>query len=648
MVLRAKSRALWLMLFAAFGGDTASLGSAADSGPLSPWSKLTSDGESLVMTEKSLLLAPNGLPRQIALGKEALLLAPVRLTVAGNVVTERDVVRRPAWAISASGDHANYDAEASILVDGERVRMAVNGEVWFDGLITIELSTAQMPDVLRGKAISYRISLSKDLGRFMHRWGPVGKRNVDLNALGDQLTFPYLPYLWLGNDFRGLFWLSESPAGWQNAKNSNAMRLVREGGNVALEVTILAERLPDGSWRHRFGLMATPVKTLPKDWRSMRMVPAIGASAYVMWPNDKEIGAPHFGYPSSLRPDAFARDIESYKRGGVTALPYACPTWVATQAPEWLQHQSEWAGGVADRTFSGGEWGGQFVNVCPARGSWKEFVRTRFGAFIQQFGLTGLYMDNAQVYEIHGCLEHDNHRDYLEYPMLDQRDSYRSVMESLRKNSSKTFGLVHSSGGMNLPSFSFVDAWVSGEQYRDLVRDDYLDVASLIDFRVELNGVHWGLVPFFLPEFPPDQARAVAPTRKLMSILLLHDVTPWPLWANVDEINRDLAMLDQFNVKDAEFVPYYSSRPLAKASAPSVFVSGYRKKDRSLLITANLTKDAISTQLCPDPEVVGAATAVYAWPERKPLRLANGCVPIDIPPGSFAMYYAARDPARLN
>jgi hypothetical protein len=609
--------------------------------PLSPWSALKAVDDSLIVTEKSIRLLPNGLPRQINLGKDALLLAPLSLTIGGRVLTERDTTRPAKWQISATGDRAAYDAEMEAVIDGKPIRISIKGEVWFDGLIKIELSIPRWPFAPGDEAIRYRIPLNKDLGRFMHRWGPVGKRNLALDESGDGLSFPYLPYLWLGNDFRGLYWLAESPAEWRNAADSDALRVERKGSEVALEVKIVPQAQRDGGWRHRFALLPTPVKSLPPGWRSLRMMPAARASAYVMWPNKKEIDAPYFGYPASLRPVDMARDIANYKRGGVTVTPYACPTWFATKAPEWAQHRGDWLGGAYDHSPGDSRTEGVFINVCPARESWKEFVKTRFGEFIEQFALTGLYMDNAQVYEMYGCLDRDNVRDHLEYPMLDQRDVYRSVVEGLRKNSDKTFAIVHSSGGVNLPSFDFVDGWVSGEQYQGLVKGDYLDVASLTDFRIELNGAHWGIVPLFLPEFPAEEAKAVGPTRKLMSILMLLDVTPWPQWANVDEINRDLSMLDEFDVSAAEFIPYYSAQPLAKAAAPGVYVSGYRKKGTYLLIVSNLTKSSISTELCANHEAMGSAIVLESWPARESIETADGCAPISIPAGSFAMYHAA-------
>jgi len=132
----------------------------------------------------------------------------------------------------------------------------------------------------------------------------------------------------------------------------------------------------------------------------------------------------------------------------------------------------------------------------------------------------------------------------------------------------------------------------------------------------------------------------VAPTRKLMSILLLHDVLPWPFWSNADEVNRGLAALDQFGVADAEFVPYYAANPLAWVSQPGLYVSGYRRDKQSLLIVANLSKKTISDQLClPGSD---ATARLLSWPDRREQTLVDRCASISLEAGSYATYQVSR------
>ncbi|MCX6599992.1 MAG: hypothetical protein NT025_00290, partial [bacterium] len=165
----------------------------------------------------------------------------------------------------------------------------------------------------------------------------------------------------------------------------------------------------------------------------------------------------------------------------------------------------------------------------------------------------------------------------------------------------------------------------------------YLDVATLTDFRVELNGSQWGFIPIFLPEFGPKAAAAVGPTRKLMSILMLHDVIVWPKWANTEEVYRGLAMLRGFGITSAEFVPYYAEEPLAVTGAANLHVSGYRNATRSLLIVANLGREPVRDSLC---LVDSQAARFESWPERQLEPSEGACMMVEVEAGSYAMYVA--------
>lgn len=605
--------------------------------PPAPWRDIEIAGQNIVLTDKTATLSADGLPAQISVRGKPLLSGPVRILVDGQNLSRTDTPK----PLASRKDRLDYNAQLSATANGQRMDFSLAASLEYDGLLSFTLSTPRVPEALIGRAITYRIPMARDAVRFLHRMAPVGQRNLDLETVGGSVVASsYLPFLWLGDDSHGLFWLSESNAGWGNAKQRDALRLLRTNDGWVLEVSVKPVPFTDGSWRHQFSLMPTPVKALPQGWRKWRLYSAQPQNAYIIWPNEKNAAMSYFGYPASSKPAAFSDYVRSLARSGVTAVPYACPTWVSTKTPEWERHHQEWYTGVSDPTFKGGQWAGDFLNVCSASESWRQFANASFSQFIKQYRLRGIYMDNAQAYATRNCLNPNAGAGVVEYPMLPQRDIYRTIVESLRENSPETLAIVHSSGGVNAPSFSMVDAWVNGEQYRDVVKNDYLDVASLTDFRVELNGAQWGFIPFFLPEFPADQRDAVAPTRKLMSILLLHDVLPWPFWSNVDEVNRGLAALDQFGVVDAEFVPYYAANPLAKVSQPGLYVSGYRRDDQSLLIVANLSRKTISDQLCLPGD--GAPSRLLSWPGRREQPLVDQCANISLEAGSYATYQVSR------
>lgn len=602
--------------------------------PLAPWSPVALDRDTLTLTDKTVTLAANGLPGRIAVDGVDLLGAPVEIAFPSGAPVAASGPSDGIWR-SPAGDFAGATRTVTVVDGADRTAVQVDAEFAFDGLMTWTLSVARPARAWVGRDLRFRLRLAPHVARLMHRYGPVGARNVDLDAAGrDEFRSAFVPFLWLGDDDRGLFWLSERWFGPEREafNDTVTVRRVGQGWNLEWKVPVSGS----GPWRHSFSLMPTPVKPLERDWRARRMWPAARATAYVIWPDEAGFDAPYFGYPESRNPRGLRDYANALRRDGRAAAPYACPTWVSTRVPAWAQHGSEWGRGPRE-SQEGSRWGGAFVHACPESASWRGLATNAFTKFIDDFRLTAIYMDNAQAYVTRGCLRAAPRDETIEFPMLAQRETYRSIVARLRRNAATTDAIVHSSGGINLPSFSMADSLLTGEQYRGVVGADYLDVASLTDFRVELNSRRWGIVTHFLPEFPEGIRDAVAPTRKLMSILLLHDVRPWPKWCNVDEVNRGLDALDAFDVRAATFVPYYAKERLGDARDGRLLVSGYQDGDRALLIAANLAKAPARDRLCLGGTLRTGARRVERWPDRTPVASREGCVDLEIEAGAYAM-----------
>jgi hypothetical protein len=611
--------------------------------PLAPWRPIAGDGDSLALTDKSVTLAANGLPARIAVADVELLAAPLEVDFPTG--TPGPGTADGNWR-SPAGDFAGAARSVTIVDGAERGAVRVEAEFAFDGLMTWTVSSGRPPRGWVGRDVRFRLRLAPGLARLMHRYGPVGARNVDLDAAGrNEFRSAYLPFLWLGDDERGLFWLSERWFGPERQSLNDTLTVRRDGQGWTVEWKVPVTAA--GPWRHSFSLMPTPVKPLERDWRTRRMWPASRATSYVIWPDETGFDAPYFGYPESRNPRGLRDYLSAQRRGGRAGAPYACPTWVSTQVPGWAQRAAEWGRGPRE-SQEGSRWGGAFVHACPNSASWRGLAATAFTKFIDDYRLSAIYMDNAQAYATRGCVSATPGDGTVEYPMLAQRDTYRAIVARLRRHAARSDAIVHSSGGINLPSFSVADSLLTGEQYRGVVGADYLDVASLTDFRVELNSRRWGIVTHFLPEFPENVRDAVAPTRKLMSILLLHDARPWPKWSNVAEVNRGLDALDAFDVRAARFVPYYADERLADARDGRLLVSGYQDGERALLIAANLAKAPARERLCLAARLRAATTRVERWPARTPVAFRDGCVDLEVDAGAYAMLRvvaAPRDPA---
>ncbi len=607
-----------------------------DVSPNYNWKAIDVSGSEILLTDKKITLSDDGLPSEIYIKDKQILKSPMEININGLPLK---LDRREKII-----EYKNYGSKLFIekkLVSND-ISFNLDIVIEDDGLMSFDMFIAKLPETLIGGDVSLKVHLNNEYVRFLHMPGKIGSRNFDLLKNVDKLLATnYKPFIWIGDDNRGIFWFSETEAGWGNSESNDTIKIRKEADEWVFEVNIRPVPLNNGGWHHKFGFATTPVKILPNNWRKLRMTPFNPSNAYVVWPNEDNANFTYFGYPQSKTPVKFENYLKKLEKSGVIAAPYACPTWIATNTKEWEINQLEWSGGAADKTFNKANVGPQFVNVCPAKDSWQSYVKDKFGAFISDYKLKGIYMDNAQIYATKNCVTSDEDQSAKDYSLLSQRALYRFIENELRMNTERPLSIVHSSGGINAFSFSTALAWVNGEQYREVVNDDYLDIVTLTDFRVELNGKQWGFIPIFLPEFKSKFQKNIAPTRKLMSLLLIHDAAAWPLWSNVSEINRGYRMLDLFGIVDTDFVPYYNETPLATADKLDIYVSGYVKNDSALLIVANLSKTSKTTNLCKFYSNFDMPI-LQTWPQKVKVNINNGCANIRLDAGSYNMYLLSK------
>jgi hypothetical protein len=171
------------------------------------------------------------------------------------------------------------------------------------------------------------------------------------------------------------------------------------------------------------------------------------------------------------------------------------------------------------------------------------------------------------------------------------------------------------------------------------VKDSYLDVMTLDSFRAEYMGRQWGLMPFFIPEFDAEHAQQVEPTRGMMALLMIHDVSPWPIWCNGKVLNEAFEALDEFGYVDAGFIPYFDAVPPATTDMPEVYVSAYTKPNgRALLVIANLSKADRQGFVTPNAARLGTKlNTVRDWPSKEPLAVKDGRLSLTVPRLGYRM-----------
>ena len=124
-----------------------------------------------------------------------------------------------------------------------------------------------------------------------------GRDNPDGNWFGN-----FKPYVWVGAEERGLCWFADNDRGWvlktgkEPGDFAPSQELIRRDGALHLRINFVQKpvRIEDPR-RIVFGLMASPAKPMPKNWRSVLFEHGAEGRRAINF-----IGAQYWGSPSIM------------------------------------------------------------------------------------------------------------------------------------------------------------------------------------------------------------------------------------------------------------------------------------------------------------------------------------------------------------
>ncbi|MEI6502378.1 MAG: glycoside hydrolase domain-containing protein, partial [Armatimonadota bacterium] len=477
-------------------------------------------------------------PSQIESQGSKLLTRPIALdaqTAAGPVTW------RPTGSKITSHGDTRVKQEAS--ADSPQFALATKTAVEYDGMLWTELTlTPKASTELTD--LTLRVPIDARFARYLHHvkgyWG-----DDDAGLLPDAgfAGIGFHPYLWLGDDDRGLAWFADTQQGWSLAPGKPTVEAKREGDVVMLQVHLMNQPTKlDKPLRLSFGLQATPVKPRPADARSWRMgnlgtaddlaAPSMG-TMQVLWPNGN---LQFYGWPVPKDPVAFRKTVADLHAKGVRVLPYVNLNFMANGATEWEYYSSDFRDPA--RSFTTGDvaqMGSALIGACPSIPAWRDLIAWKLAKFVEEYQVDGIYVDcwnpNACLIEEHGCGWRDAQGNLQgRFSILGAREIVRRVQELLQDRVKNPHIIIHMSTTVCIPMLSFGDSMLDGEQYQaggKDPKDDYQAIVPLDKWRAENSGLQWGVVPFFLPEFGGENRSKDYPTHRLMGLMLAHDCGPW-------------------------------------------------------------------------------------------------------------------------
>jgi hypothetical protein len=586
----------------------------------------------------------SALPSQIVSAGKPMLARPMPLavTVAGTPLQWRD---GKAEVRSASPTVAELDGTATAPCAGGTATLRTHLRIEYDGLLLLDVAL-ELPNGVHPDSVALEIPLRPEVAYYRHRWSPdwAGHSGNLPEGTGIVDQDRFIPYAWLGDNDRGLFWFCETSQQWPNYAADNAFGTARTADAVTMRLNLLAagQALPEG-WRYECGLQATPVKPLPRDWRKWRLTPAPRANVHIVWPTPTKDSMKYFGYPEASDPETFAARVNDFHAKGSNVVPYSCLSFLSGASGEFQWFGGKWGMGGGDAGSSDvAAYGAVFEMVCPKGEGYGDFIVAKNREFMDRYGLDGFYHDNTHPYscgkENTGCGYRRDGNLVPTYPILAYRALYRRLYAMVKSHDRPTFTMAHMSGKVTIPVLAYEDSYLDGEHFRGRVKDSYLDLLPLDTFRAEFMGRQWGIMPYFLPEFTPPYSEQVEPTRGLAGLLMIHDVATWAIWCNAQVFAEAFDALDAFGYVDADFIPYFDPEPPVTTDMPDVYASAYTLPGRALIVVANVSREDRSGSVQLNGKRLGLPVdTVVTWPDKTPVAATNGRLELDVPKLGYRM-----------
>lgn len=212
---------------------------------------------------------------------EPLLASPVVLVANGQAL------QGSGKFTATAPNKVTYEGQA----EHPAVTVKLNNLIEEDGCMRMELTLAPGSTGAPLESLALEIPIKDEMAPLWHlgtaslRGNPAGSTPAGSDVVWDSREKKnkyhgnFQPYFWFGAEARGLCWFADNDKGWEvniNEKDPQqsppCQEIIRKDGVLTLRVNLVQKRLvltPGSERTIVFGLMATPAKPMPKDWRTI-------------------------------------------------------------------------------------------------------------------------------------------------------------------------------------------------------------------------------------------------------------------------------------------------------------------------------------------------------------------------------------------
>lgn len=576
-----------------------------------PWTPVSVEGTTVKCWGREYRFdAGNPFPVEIVSREKSILAGPI--TIRGTV--ENTPLHWSDYHLTMAN---KKDSEVTLKAGANSQFLALDAKstIEFDGMMRIDLTLSPEKPVF-AQNLRFEIPVRKEFARYFHyvpKPSGYGVKNAGFLPEDGWHAF-FKPYLWLGDEDRGICWFAESFRDWLVDANFPAVEAVPEGDRVIIRVSFVnITRQISKPLKLTFGVQATPVRPRPAGWRGWRFSDNIA----VHWADPKY--SSEYCPPNPRDPAQFQELVDSYHTQGKKMMMYSSQNWMSPSAPEWDYFEGDWnTYGFMHTATDVMKFDEPIMLLCPRSNDWHDYNAWRIQELFKTYNWDGMYFDHIRVWVCNNPLHNEcnfipetsqsgfitDSEGYTQhavvYSIFELRESYKRVYKIIKGANPDNMIVFHMSTRMVIPLMAFCDANVDGEHFRagGYFNGDYIKEMDIGELIAEYTGRQWGPVPFFLPEIPAENRDDPKWTRNMMTLLLLHDMGLWYVFVNRDAVRSIWNVLDDFGIKESEFIPYWESSPHVTATGDNIKVSIYYRKGKEILnVIANLGSDSFKTTL---------------------------------------------------
>ncbi len=610
---------------------------AGETSPWAAWPAMRERGGEVLVWNRAYRPGPTGLPERMRSGGRQMLASPVRLDIScgGKPLRLRPVT---ALKLVTKPESVTYSAESR----GGGVDVTVRALIEPDGMWRVDVEIAPNAEVDL-TSLRLVIPVTREHSRLLH-WFPIPRNwprvtfpeswiHPNSGARPKIWQSPFTPCVWIGDEDGGLEWFAETDEKWRPADADRALTIAEAGGAAELTAHIIEQptrlRKP---LKFTFGLQAGPVKPRPAHLRQ-------GRFGYTHW------GV--FGMETKVREGTSPP---------VTQLDYlkGLGARFAGMHEDWTDYQGQprvmdpgkmkslasachergmglvlYHSLVVPNILPGFEAlskdcltepeGANYIHARePTQYDYPACHASRFASewcagieeLFEEYEIDGLYLDGAAspipcANTKHGCGYRDASGNLRPtYPIFATRETMKRLRAICDARKRPALIVAHMSTMLTLPTLSFADLLLTGEQYWK-APDDFRPPLEF--FRTESMGHNHGLPTDFIGYAPlgGEYARTIIALHNAPSSWCPGGTDMWKLY-------------DRFDVDGARWVGYWSKEPLATTGQDNVLVSGFvHKSGRALLAVGNLNREPRRVTLSLAASVKGLRQAMDPLTQEK-------------------------------